>query len=224
MQVTTAGKNLEIKIRGKHNKLMKYLVLTFVAFKCINGYCWNQNPGWSGPPKVTQRAMDTVQVSWKDLVTQRDCTNNFVVKYWLKSVPANYQVTDFVEPAINFIDIKVTPKIEYEFQAVARESKGKLRGVEWHKSPIVKFKTSSTFVPQINYFYDEMSTMGPVAAPGKKSGSTLIMGLSIEVFVVICVAILILCITAIGLIYKLKCRSQSLEFEDDDERNELSTV
>ena len=131
--------------------MITHLVFIFVLTLAtnVNGYCWQagHNPGWSGPPKVSQRAMDLVRVSWKDMVTQRECADNFVVKYWPKSAPANYRVTDLVAKSANFVDIKVTPKIDYNFQAVAREDKGLIGGVDWNKSPTVQFKTSSTFVP-----------------------------------------------------------------------------
>ena len=42
------------------------------------------------------------------------------------------------------IDITVTPKIMYQFQAVAREDKGVIGGIDWNKSPTVEFKTSSS--------------------------------------------------------------------------------
>ena len=41
------------------------------------------------------------------------------------------------------VDIVVIPKIYYDFQAVAREDKGVIGGVDWNKSPTVTFKTSS---------------------------------------------------------------------------------
>ena len=42
------------------------------------------------------------------------------------------------------IDITVTPKITYQFQAVAREDKGVIGGIDWNKSPTVEFKTSTS--------------------------------------------------------------------------------
>ena len=37
----------------------------------------------------------------------------------------------------------MTPKITYQFQAVAREDKGVIGGIDWNKSPTVEFKTST---------------------------------------------------------------------------------
>lgn len=49
-----------------------------------------------------------------------------------------------MEPDSNSIDITVTPKIMYQFQAVAREDKGVIGGIDWNKAPTVEFKTSSS--------------------------------------------------------------------------------
>jgi len=39
--------------------------------------------------------------------------------------------------ASNYVDITVVPKVKYAFQAVAREEKGAIGGVDWNKSPQV---------------------------------------------------------------------------------------
>ena len=36
----------------------------------------------------------------------------------------------------------MVPKLEYQFQAVAREDKGPIVGIDWNKSPLTDFKTS----------------------------------------------------------------------------------
>lgn len=55
-------------------------------------------------------------------------------------------MTDLVAKDLDYVDIEVTPKIPYQFQAVAREDKGLVGGVDWNKSPTVDFKTSSAHV------------------------------------------------------------------------------
>ena len=92
----------------------------------VNAYCWQpgKNPGFTGPPVVRQVDIRTVRVSWFGLVTERDCADQFLVKYWPRTAPQNYMTTALVDNDINFIDIEVTPKLDYEFQAVAREDKG----------------------------------------------------------------------------------------------------
>ncbi len=69
-----------------------------------------------------------------------------MVKYWPRSAPSQYKVTDLVSKDLDHVDIEVTPKIPYQFQAVAREDKGLVGGVDWNKSPTVDFKTSSAHV------------------------------------------------------------------------------
>ena len=98
--------------------MKNFLLILIVGASHVWGYCWQagQNPGWAGPPKVSQRSMDTVRVNWAGMVTKRECTDNFVVKYWPISSPANYHITELVDPSINFVDIKITPKIDYNYQ------------------------------------------------------------------------------------------------------------
>ena len=60
-----------------------------------------------------------------------------------ESLPS-IQTTDLVDTDSDSIDITVTPKIMYQFQAVAREDKGVIGGIDWNKSPTVEFKTSSS--------------------------------------------------------------------------------
>ena len=60
-------------------------------------------------------------------------------KGWLEG----YRLSEKVDNLVNFTDIEVTPKVPYMFQAIAREDKGAVGGVEYNKSPAVLFKTSS---------------------------------------------------------------------------------
>ena len=72
----------------------------------------------------------------------RECTDQFLVKYWPTNDPQGYNLTKLVDPQVNSIDIKVSPRVEYQFQAIAREDKGSIIGVDWNKSDITDFKTS----------------------------------------------------------------------------------
>lgn len=81
-------------------------------------YCWaaGRNPGFSGPPTIEQVSLqhlfpidrisiqkatlfflqvkiDVVRVTWGDVVTQRECADNFVVKFWPRSAPNDYEVS-----------------------------------------------------------------------------------------------------------------------------------
>lgn len=109
------------------------------------GFCWQAgwNPGFNGKPTVEQVSIDTVRVSWEHIVKHRTCADQFLVKYWPRSSPHDYISSQLVKNTVNHIDVKVTPKIMYQFQAVAREDKGLIRGIDWNKSPTVDFKTST---------------------------------------------------------------------------------
>ena len=130
---------------------MLHLVrFAFLAFfytllpSAAHGYCWQAgfNPGFSDAPTIQQVKIDTVRISWTDIVEHRACVDQFLVKYWQKSAPHEYISSELVSPVVNYIDIKVVPKVPYQFQAVAREDKGLIRGINWNKSPIIEFRTS----------------------------------------------------------------------------------
>ncbi len=61
-------------------------------------YCWGagKNPGFSGAPRVTQVALDRVKVEWEGMVTQEECADNYVVKYWQRAAPDDYHITEIV--------------------------------------------------------------------------------------------------------------------------------
>ena len=44
-----------------------------------------------GPPTVHQVKIDKVRVSWKDIVKNRECADQFLVKYWPRNQPMQYQ-------------------------------------------------------------------------------------------------------------------------------------
>ena len=101
----------------------------------VQAYCWEpgKNPYFTGPPIVKQVDLQTVRVSWSGLVEMRECTDQFLVKYWKKTNPQGYKLTKMVNRQVSTIDIKVSPKVDYRFQAVAREDKGSVIGVGLEK-------------------------------------------------------------------------------------------
>ncbi len=92
---------------------------------------------------LLQVALDRVRVSWRGLVTKEDCADNYVVKYWQRLAPNDYDITDIVPKGRYSVEVTVVPKVIYQFQAVAREEKGIIGGVDWNKSPTTSFQTSS---------------------------------------------------------------------------------
>ena len=132
--------------------LFRGLATLFCILGPVNGYCFGagRNPKFTASPKVEQISLYGVRVSWREIVKHRECADNFVVKYWPRWSPNDYQVSDLVDKDSNYADIDVVPKTYYQFQAVAREQKGLLGGVDYNKSPVVDFKTSVNVSPPIN--------------------------------------------------------------------------
>ena len=125
-------------------KFYSKLALVLLYSDLVSCYCQDgKNPSFKGAPKVTQINLDVVRISWKDLVINKHCADNFLVKYWPKINPNDYKISEKVNTSREFVDIQVTPRIIYQFLAVAREEKGILLGVDWNKSPIVTFSTST---------------------------------------------------------------------------------
>ena len=111
------------------------------------GHCYGigANPGFSDVPNITQLSPFRVRVSWENVVTQRECSDHFLVKYWTNDEPLNIHVSQLVGQTVDHLDIEVLPEVKYTFIVVAREIK-KLFGVLWdtddnHSKRIV-FQTS----------------------------------------------------------------------------------
>ncbi len=80
---------------------------------------------------MEQVSLERVRVSWSEVLTNRECADQFLVKFWPKSSPNAYATSDLVPNEADGVDIAVTPKIVYVFQAVAREDKGLIGGIDW---------------------------------------------------------------------------------------------
>ena len=78
------------------HKFHLYLILIGIFFS-----------GFTGPPKVEQIDLATVRVSWDGLVTQRECADQFLVKYWQRSNPQSYITTELLDRNAVTIDVKV---------------------------------------------------------------------------------------------------------------------
>lgn len=190
------------------------------------GYCWQAgyNPGFTGPPKLEQVSIDTVRVSWDGIVKHRDCADQFLVKFWPRSSPQQYATSDLVPPNVDFIDLKVTPKISYQFQAVAREDKGLIGGIDWNKSPVTDFKTSTyntevekseKGVSELQYNTNSGMKPGVVNADAIREsnlntiyhGDEIIQvaGMSLFLLVGVVIASLLAIVIFIGVMYKCFC-------------------
>ena len=128
--------------------LLHYIILQILVmnecFQLCHGYCWQagKNPSIPSPPIVTQISITKVQVSWKGIVKSKDCVDSYRVKYWKKGSEQNYKMSEKVSSEIDGVILeKITPRVEYSFQAVAIEEKG-LIGIDYNRSPIAKLSTS----------------------------------------------------------------------------------
>ena len=141
------------------------LCILHTPVSIVQAYCWEpgKSPYFTGPPVVEQVDLQTVRVSWFGLVEMRECTDQFLVKYWPTNNPQSYDLTELLSPQVSSIVIKVSPRVEYQFQAIAREVKGSVLGVDYNKSDITDFKTSddleTTAIVQA-YWLQPMKDMG----------------------------------------------------------------
>ena len=113
----------------------------------INGYCWQPgwNPSFSAPPLVTQLSPTIVQVSWKGIINNQNCADQFLVKYWRKTRPNDYLQSDLVATSVDAVILSgIIPRIEYVYQVIAREDK--LMGIDYNRSPTAQFTTSTKSV------------------------------------------------------------------------------
>ena len=136
--------------------MITYLFV-FLFPTSIYGHCYTigSNPGFSDVPSVTQLTPWMVRVSWKEVVTQRECSDHFLVKYWRTDEPQTPMISKLVGQQVSHLDLEVIPEVQYTFKVVAREIK-KLFGVQWdtddnHSGALV-FQTSydpGTIIEQI---------------------------------------------------------------------------
>ena len=123
-----------------------FLLLMCAIPRLVWGHCYGigNNPGFSDSPIIKQLTAWSVRVSWKEIVTQRECSDHFLIKYWKTEEPQNVMVSKIVDSHINHLDLEVDPETEYTFKVVAREVKT-LFGIQWdtddnHSEPEV-FRT-----------------------------------------------------------------------------------
>ena len=195
-----------------------HVLLFFMLFflpQDVRPYCWQVgwNPGFKEAPKIQQLTLAKVRVSWEGIVENRECVDQFLVKYWKvrgvilakngreRGWEEGYKLSEQVDNTINFTDIDfLTPKARYMFQAIAREDKGAIGGVEYNKSPATLFKTSLN----------------------SASRDPLIPGVSNELLFIIGIASLFGLVVVVGLVYKLTgYQPKIIIVEDDDDEDDL---
>merc|ERR1712086_873276 len=190
-------------------------LLTVVVFisvinvPLVSAYCWQvgQNPSFTAQPIVQQVDLRTVRVTWDGLVQYEKCVDNYLVKYWQKSNPQGYQMTDLIDKQHYTSDIIITPKINYVFQVIAREDKGGLLGIDYNKSDQSEFKTSA---------YN--SNVKPTTPKPAQEPAVVPKTTGTDNGIIVCSIVLLLIL--VGLVYKLTCAKKTEDIDDDDDEDE----
>lgn len=214
--------------------LVLTFLLTFTPVPPVTAYCWEagRNPTFTEAPLVEQVDIRTVRVSWHGRIDMRECADQFLVKYWQKNNPQDYQLTPLMHNNLSSVLIEIVPRVEYTFQAIAREDKGQVLGIEYNKSPKTHFKTSAyneevqpspaEVNPTVSVYNNPPkgeTNPNPEVVKGEEvSASTGPFGrLSLEVIAIIVVCSVVVLLIVVGLVYKLACAKKSDEDEDSDD-------
>jgi len=227
------------------------IVVAFISFLNVplaRAYCWEpgRNPYFTGTPIVQQVDLRTVRVSWAGLVESVECADQFLVKYWPKNNPQGYVLSELIKTDRFAIDIRITPKVYYVFQVIAREDKGSFAGIDYNKSKQTEFKTSS-YNPNVRPTPKPTpkSPSPPSGGEATESASSndngespashpeeviveesepesdlLLAGLSVELIAIIIVCSVVLLLIFVGLIYKLACAKKPEDIDDEDDDDE----
>ena len=133
-------------------ELLLHILIVVLCFpQHIEAYCplIGSNPGFSGPPVVSTISDNVVRISWKDVVTKRECADGFEVKYWKRGFPNSFVMSKYLDAEANFIDLTVFPNTNYIFQAIATVDKGIL-GIDYNRAPLVEFRMSDNPTTESN--------------------------------------------------------------------------
>jgi len=206
-----------------------YSLVLFYTFRTSDAYCWEpgKNPYFTAAPRVEQVTISKVRISWQGIVAKRECADAFLVKYWQLNMPSGFELTELVKPDVNFIEVEVVPKVPYNFEAVAREDKGPVLGVDWNKSPTVSFKTSrlnrefkevpepETDLSTRQPYKTSTTTLSPIVERGQ--AGLVFKGITVELMAIIIVSGFIVLLIGVGLVYKcLRTKSVSDSSDLDD--------
>jgi hypothetical protein len=135
----------------------------FHSFPAATGYCWQPgwNPAFVAPPIVTQMNITMVRVSWRNIVKNEECVDQFLVKYWKTGRPTDYKKTDLVGTSIDAVLLTgIIPNVEYDYQVIAREDK--LMGIDYNRSPTTKYTTSRNKLPTKNEILKDANVLNAV--------------------------------------------------------------
>ena len=100
-------------------------------------------------------------MSWEGITTNTKCTDQFLVKYWESTSPLDYHLSNPVNNDIFSTVIRVTPKVKYVFEVIAREDKGAIAGVDYNRAENVEFSTSTRNPPFAGEDYEDRILVNP---------------------------------------------------------------
>ena len=78
--------------------------------RLTHGYCWQAgaNPYFIDKPSIQQVSLSKVRISWEGIVEERECADQFLVKYWQTNMPQGFKLSDTVPTDRNHIDVEVS--------------------------------------------------------------------------------------------------------------------
>jgi len=229
------------------------IVIAFISFLNVplaRAYCWEpgRNPYFTGTPVVQQVDLRTVRVSWTGLVESVECADQFLVKYWPKNNPQGYVLSELINTDRFAIDLKITPKVQYVYQVIAREDKGSFAGIDYNKSKQTEFKTSAynnnvrptpktppkaPSPPSGGQATESVASNDKGGSPASQQQEVIVIreesepesdillaGLSVELIAIIIVCSVVLLLILVGLIYKLACAKKPEDIDDEDDDDE----
>ena len=88
-----------------------------------NAFCSkNKKPSFTGDPKVTQITVNKVRLSWKGIIQNQECVDDFFIKY--KSFGKFDDTYKTVEKNVREMEIPVDEYVKYEFVIKVRVNYG----------------------------------------------------------------------------------------------------
>ena len=98
------------------------LIILLHFFVKIDAFCSDaKKPIFTGKPKVYQIAIDKVILSWKDIIKNKECADEFIVKYKNNITNCNeYHHEPVLGKSVTELEISVAMNVKYEFEVIVR--------------------------------------------------------------------------------------------------------
>lgn len=98
---------------------LNFLILSS-AVRLSHGYCWQAgaNPYFIDKPTIQQVSLSKVRISWEGIVEERECADQFLVKYWQNNMPQGFKLSDTVPTDQNHVDVEVREASKFQLKFV----------------------------------------------------------------------------------------------------------